>query len=79
MWTNGAFNSPAVDAARTRSIEAEGYRVLRFWNNDILANAEGVYTLIAAALAERHPHPCRAPAPSGGRCARGIPHHGGGV
>ncbi|MGJ4912620.1 endonuclease domain-containing protein, partial [Bradyrhizobium sp. HKCCYLS2033] len=30
------------DAARTRQIEALGYRVLRFWNNDVLGNIEGV-------------------------------------
>jgi very-short-patch-repair endonuclease len=27
--------------ARTRWLEARGYRVIRFWNNDVLANTEG--------------------------------------
>src|SRR6266849_6079578 len=27
---------------RTRWIEAQGYRLIRFWNNDVLANTEGV-------------------------------------
>jgi very-short-patch-repair endonuclease len=31
-----------ADAARTRYIESKGYRVLRFWNNDVLGNLEGV-------------------------------------
>src|ERR1700729_2722429 len=28
-------------AVRTRRIEATGYRILRFWNNDVLGNLEG--------------------------------------
>jgi very-short-patch-repair endonuclease len=27
-----------------------GYRVLRFWNNDVLKNREGVLQIIAEAL-----------------------------
>lgn len=38
------------DAARTRFIEDEGYRVLRFWNNDVLENAEGVIAAIQNSL-----------------------------
>ncbi len=38
------------DALRTRRIEAAGYRVLRFWNNDVLGNLEGVLTEIRCAL-----------------------------
>ena len=30
------------DQTRTRWLEAQGYRVLRFWNNDVLANSEAV-------------------------------------
>ena len=30
------------DARRTRLIEAEGYRVVRFWNDDVLLHAEAV-------------------------------------
>jgi very-short-patch-repair endonuclease len=30
------------DEQRTRWLEAQGYRVLRFWNNDVLANTEAV-------------------------------------
>lgn len=39
-----------ADARRTRQIEANGYRVLRFWNNDVLGNIEGVLSEIQAAL-----------------------------
>jgi very-short-patch-repair endonuclease len=37
------------DEARTRWLESEGYRVMRFWNND-LANMDGVLVTIYAAL-----------------------------
>jgi len=40
------------DAARSRWLEAQGYAVIRFWNNDVLANTEGVLAAIAAALAD---------------------------
>jgi very-short-patch-repair endonuclease len=35
---------------RTRWLEGRGYRVLRFWNNDVLANPEGVLLVILEAL-----------------------------
>jgi len=40
----------AADASRTRRIEAAGYRILRFWNNDVLGNLEGVLNEIQCAL-----------------------------
>ena len=40
----------AHDAARTRLVEQEGYRVLRFWNNDVLGNTEGVIEAIRNSL-----------------------------
>ena len=32
---------PEKDARRTAVLEAQGYLVLRFWNNDVLRNTEG--------------------------------------
>jgi very-short-patch-repair endonuclease len=55
----------AADATRTRHIEAAGYRVLRFWNNDVLGNLEGVLTEIQCALT-----PTPDPSPQGGGEAR---------
>ena len=43
-------DSPA-DEARTRMIEGYGYRVIRFWNNDVLSNTDGVVVRITEALA----------------------------
>lgn len=40
----------AYDAARTAFIESKGYRVIRFTNNDVLINAEGVARAILVAL-----------------------------
>ena len=38
------------DRARDRELEAQGFRVLRFWNTEVLANIEGVVTVVRAAL-----------------------------
>ena len=50
----------ADDAQRTQFIEQQGYRVIRFWNNDVLERMEGVVAEIARVLAERpSPNPSR--------------------
>jgi very-short-patch-repair endonuclease len=38
------------DERRTRFFETQGYRVIRFWNNDVLARTEDVLTAILAAI-----------------------------
>jgi len=38
------------DRARTRFLESQGYRVLRFWNNDVRDNLGGVVAAISQAL-----------------------------
>ncbi len=45
----------AYDTDRTARIEAQGFHVLRFWNNEVLGNIEGVLEVILAALEERPP------------------------
>jgi very-short-patch-repair endonuclease len=40
------------DAERTKILEGHGFRVLRFWNTEILTNLDGVLTLIRLALPE---------------------------
>ena len=42
---------------RTRCLEANGFRIRRFWNNEVMENIEGVYDTIVAAL--RSPLPLR--------------------
>lgn len=57
-----------ADAHRTAYLAARGYRVLRFWNNDVLTNIEGVLTVIAEALGDDRMPPT--PDPSPPRAAR---------
>ena len=46
----GQHAESAKDAARDAYFAGEGYRVLRFWNNDVLSNREGVLLIILDAL-----------------------------
>jgi very-short-patch-repair endonuclease len=51
------------DAVRDRWLAEHCYRVLRFWNNEVLENIEGVWdTIFAAASAAAPPHPDPLPA-----------------
>jgi very-short-patch-repair endonuclease len=65
----GQHAESITDDCRTAFLESKGYRVLRFWNTDILSNLDGVAQAIAAALST--PHPARAsresPSPAGER------------
>ena len=54
---DGGQHSTEADASRSGIIEDEGYRVIRFWNHEVLGNPEGVYLAIMAALRDRHPTP----------------------
>ena len=51
----GQHADSATDATRDQWLTAHRYRVLRFWNNDILENIDGVLEVIAAALDETQP------------------------
>ena len=50
------------DERRTAWLELQGYRVLRFWNNDALQNSDGVMQIILCALEDPTPDP----SPQGG-------------
>lgn len=42
----GQHNTPdniLADEQRTKYLEAKGYKVIRFWNNEIIKNIDGVY------------------------------------
>ncbi len=50
----------AADVQRTAYLEAQGYKVLRFWNNEVMENVEGVLASIQRALVQTKraaPHP----------------------
>jgi len=54
---DGGQHTPESDARRTAYLERQGFRVLRFWNNDALANTEGVLTQISLSLRDREGAP----------------------
>ena len=56
----GQHNEPSTavqDNERTLWLEDEGYKVIRFWNNEILENMEGVLTSIMEEISHPHPNP----------------------
>ncbi|MFC3695407.1 endonuclease domain-containing protein [Chenggangzhangella methanolivorans] len=46
----GQHCESVTDVARTAEMEALGWRVLRFWNNEVLLNPQGVRELVVEAL-----------------------------
>jgi hypothetical protein len=53
----------AADEERTNALNAHGYRVLRYWNNDVLTNINGVLEdILSATTATPTPNP----SPQGG-------------
>lgn len=60
----GQHGDCAKDAERDAWLTSQGYRVLRYWSNDVLANTDGVLTDILAKL-NQPPYPN--PLPQGER------------
>ncbi len=52
------------DQHREKYLREQGFEVLRFWNNDVLRNTEGVVEAILMELSSRTPTPN--PSPQGG-------------
>jgi very-short-patch-repair endonuclease len=69
---DGGQHATRDETNRTAILEAMGYLVLRFWNNDVLQNTEGVLEEVRNT-ANRHPQepPHPVPLPSGERECRG--------
>jgi very-short-patch-repair endonuclease len=49
------------DVSRTRTLQEAGIIVLRFWNNEVLENIEGVLAEIARIAKAASPHPVPLP------------------
>jgi very-short-patch-repair endonuclease len=47
---DGGHHCEEDDGKRDGWLRSQGFRILRFWNNDIFDNEEGVLTVILAAL-----------------------------
>ncbi len=45
------------DRIRDEWLRAEGYKVLRFWDNQVFSNLEGVLEAVRDALLTPHPDP----------------------
>ena len=62
----GQHSGSVRDGERDAYLKQCGWQVLRFWNNEVLGNSDGVVTAILEALGwRRHPHPN--PPPHAGR------------
>jgi very-short-patch-repair endonuclease len=56
----GQHAENAKDVHRTAFLEQQGYRVIRFWNNDVLCNVEGVLqTILQTLTTDPPPTPSR--------------------
>lgn len=71
----GQHAESLTDATRTAHLNAQGYGVLRFWNNDVLENEDGV-ALAILSIIEGTPSPDLRFAPATlcpmGRGTRGV-------
>ena len=54
---DGGQHQEASDAARTRLLSGHGFRVLRFWNNDVFERQDAVLAAIFDALSDTHAGP----------------------
>ena len=53
---DGGQHSKEADTARTTAIEGEGYRIIRFWNNEVLENGDGCMVRLGQFIRPDHPH-----------------------
>jgi very-short-patch-repair endonuclease len=53
LEVDGGQHNETMDRVRENFLRAEGFQILRFWNNDVLQNTEGVVETI---LKQLHPH-----------------------
>ena len=47
---DGGQHCENADAVRTAPLESRGFRIIRFWNNDVIENFDGVVETIQTAL-----------------------------
>ena len=59
---DGGQHTPELDAKRTAWIEAQGFQIVRFWNNDVLSNLDGVLVILLECLRAA---PLTQPSPGG--------------
>ncbi|HQS02353.1 MAG: hypothetical protein B7Y58_07140 [Halothiobacillus sp. 35-54-62] len=62
----GQHADSASDKVRDAFLVSEGFKVLRFWNNEVLQQLDGVYETVRLALLELTPTPHPNPSPTRG-------------
>jgi len=67
---HGEGHHVVTDTERTAYLASRGYRVLRFWNNEVLNEIEGVMGAIYAALCDMSESAPPTPDPSPPRASR---------
>ena len=50
---DGGQHTPEFDAQRTATVEGAGFEIVRFWNNDVIGNLDGVLTTLIDRLRAR--------------------------
>jgi len=60
----GQHADSGKDVAKDEWLKTQGFKVLRFWNNDVLKNVEGVIKVISKAVSPPPSSPC----PTGAHC-----------
>ena len=61
------------DTKRSQFLERKGFRILRFWNNEILREGEAVLNVVLSSLVKKPPHPNPLPSPLLWACAYRSP------
>ena len=75
---DGGQHGPEADPPRTAYLRRRGFRILRFWNHDILGNIDGVIETILLILAgQEDPRDERPASPSPAFRGRGGARAGG--
>jgi ATP-dependent helicase HrpA/adenine-specific DNA-methyltransferase len=49
---DGGQHCEKKDRARTRYLTGQGFRIVRYWNNDVLQNTDGVLQSLGEMLGE---------------------------
>ncbi len=69
---DGSQHTALTDAARTRVLQSQGWKIIRFWDHDVLLAAEAVAEAIWNAACGPDPHPNPSP---DGRGAQATSEH----
>ena len=57
----GQHSGKASDVARDNWFQSQGFTVVRFWNNDVLTNLDGVAVRLLEVIEKNTPHPASQP------------------